>query len=212
MALPFDDKELKYIDTSWSHDFQQPGAHYSALQQTLVPITSGKSGTNERIGNTVFIKGIELRGTVIMPSHGFTADYQNWDRVRLLIFDNNSQNELPITAEDVLDTFPVDQGNPVPSTLSFYNVNGFDKFTIWSDITYGVLSTSNIGTTSGDMGAAMTHVSQAYNKSLQVKYSGPQSSDFDQVDNITSNNLCILALSETGAATYNLNMRVYYTD
>ena len=193
-----------------------PDEDYYHLSQTLVPLELGvKNG--ERVGRKVWIRGVELRGTIQIPRRVSTSDIPNWDRIRVILFVNRQQNEDPTKVDQLLDKAHVGldgNNNPVykESTLSFYNTNSFRQFDIWSDKTYTLIAPSLVG--DSVIGATVSHIHEATERGDVIHYSAdkypPEGARLESI--IPSKNIQLIVLSETLSAAIRLNVRVYYTD
>lgn len=206
-------QELKHFDTEEAIQFQNLGGSpgYSTfISHTINPIVQGVA-SDQRIGNRVWTKGLELRGTVIINDHTTSSTFPNWDRVRLIVLINHQQNNVITIASDIMDTARTSQGTQVISTNSFYNPDGFDRFTILSDKTYPLVAATYDVTADQSM-QVMTHINDSFNETVLLHFDADEPGDIDLIDNIVSNNIQLLLLSETSAARVNLNIRLYYTD
>lgn len=205
--------ELHWITQQRTHDFfaddtQLPGTEHNKGVGTFVQVVQGP-GVDQRVGNNIMVKAIELRGSISLPNVATpSADFPNWDRVRIIVFEDEQFNlNTGGNTTGKMMTAIGDDEEADPSlipTNAFYNPDGFDRFNIMSDKVY----TLNYAMRTADnaLGGVVTHVADKMHTHSRIKYIAKDGS----ANKIMSRNLSYRIFSETKIARVHLFVRVYF--
>lgn len=120
----FDEREFKFLDTNKDGTVGDILSTWNIYQPSLCLLTRG-NGTNNRIGDTVYIKELELRMTLEMPNQtGVTANAQCGDLVRVLIYQDAQVNGAGPVYSDIVT---------VNNYKTMYNPYNVDRFKVLYD-------------------------------------------------------------------------------
>lgn len=218
------DREIKNLDEFTSLTFfntdtlPADNSSYHRIVQTVNAVQQGPEAFS-RTGKRITVRGLELRATIILPEHDLGADEEAWDRVRLLVVEDNQCNNAPYTIDKLivkLLSIPP-PAQDIFNTLSMYSVPGMERFKIWSDKTYE-LASSYSSLFAGGLNvsnATFSHLHDSFNIETQILFAKDDYDEMDpatRIEMISCNNLSIVVLSETKESFVDLNYRLLYTD
>jgi len=187
--------ELKFFDTL--RNAFTPAAAGTIADASLNLIAQGVTET-DRIGRKCTLKRLDLRGQFAMPAQ--TAAASTSDRVRFIVYLDKQCNGATATVGGILETATID---------SFRNLANTGRFRILAERTVTLVAQGATATA-----GAYTFGEVKKNLKLSVKLDTPL--EFDGVTGalteIRSNNIGVLAISESALASVDYNVRVRYGD
>lgn len=214
-------EELHWTTFQHGHQFDSSNGapeetFRNTVLQTLCAINQGE-GSDERLGLSAHLKGLEVRGAFVLPTNDITdaqTVYSTHDRARLIIFiDNQKNGQTMETSKLMVDAFllaGVGDDDTI-SSLSFYNPDGFDRFNILLDKSWDLNYNSVVAGGTGQlMCGTSTYVTEVMPLDETIFYSSAQHGP-DAWDNIVSKNLCAVVFSETGILGFLLTFRLYWS-
>lgn len=162
-------------------------------------VASG-TGPNNRVGEEIWIHSLDIRGQWRMIPAAAASYDNNGSTVRMMIVMDTQSNGTTATVADVL------AHATVPTTLSFRNIDGTQRFVILMDkiMTANTMAGHGNGTT--NRYAAVTKffkIHKTFKKPIKVKFNGTTGVQSE----IQSNSLMMMFIS--GESPTDINNEVY---
>lgn len=189
--------ELKFKDTTYSAS--APATTGTITNNTLVGTIAEGTGESERIGRKITVRSVFVKGWVYLPS-GTTLN-SSGDIVRIIVYQDKQANGAAATVANILDSTDV---------LSFMNLENSLRFRILKEKVIAV-NTMGLGAFTGPtygVAEKFTHFKMAIKCNMPIEFKGNTPS----VADLTSNNIGIMAISESAVATLQYYVRVRYKD
>jgi len=131
--------EMKYFDcelaqasivasASWTGTVKDPNVTPVANLNCLFAPTPG-SGINQRIGKSVRMMKLKIRGTLFVDAQNNQIAPDNATKVRLMIVEDMQTNGSQCDGADVMTTTV----STTTSINAFQNINNFGRFRVWKD-------------------------------------------------------------------------------
>lgn len=157
------------------------------------------TGPSDRVGRNILLTSIQWRYALKLPSVS-SAAVQTGDSVRLIIFLDKQCNGEDAGVTDIFD---------ITNIHSFLKLTNTDRFEILfdklHDINYG-------GLTGGGFTFDQAGVIQNYSMKIAVNVNIEFSGATGLIDNIRSNNIGILFISQEGNTDLRSVLRIRYFD
>lgn len=193
----FQNIEFKFLDTTKASTVV--AATGTVLNDTLCAIPEG-AGESSRVGRKVSVTKLDIRGWVQLANG--TNEAQT-DLIRIIVYLDKQSNGAAATTAQLLET---------TDYLAFRNLENKDRFRVLHDYTmeFNRQAAAYDGTT--DQYAAIKHnffLSKKFTSNpiiLQYSASTPSVAD------LTSNNIGVIAITESGLASIQYVARLRYTD
>lgn len=188
--------ELKFFDTTDTFAALVPAGE---IKNSLNLIPQGVTEST-RIGRKCTIRSLQIRGNLNLPPvAGVSA--AGGSVVRIIVYQDKQANGVAATVTDILNTADIH---------SFRNLANSHRFRILKDSTIDINPTAAAGDgTTNDT----TSVYKSWECYLRVNVPLEFSSTTGAITELRSNNLGILAISETSSnIIFNYNCRVRYSD
>lgn len=188
------ERELKFHDVVQSATLSVTG---SIIAPTLTVIAQG-TGESERIGRRIWIRSIDWRYELSKSTTTIPSNTAAVGRV-MLVLDRQANGAAPAVT-DVLETATLKSFNNLSNKHRFRTI--FDEF---------ITVNQQCGAYSGvseQFGAAIAHLGLHRNLNVAIDFSGVGG----LIAEITSNNLFIMAISDTTTLVLDYVIRLRYTD
>jgi len=188
-------KERKFVDTF----FEDTIAGTGVVSSPSLVIVAGGTGASERVGRRILVTDIFIRGVHLLPSTSTAADTS--DTYRTIVFLDRQANGAVAVTTDILNT---------ASHLSFNNLFNVGRFKILSDKRTAFSANGGAVTVTPEFFSSNEkHFFIALKDlNIPIEYSGTDGA----IDKITSNNIGILMISESGLVESEYIARMRYTD
>lgn len=193
------DAELKWFDFNVAASNPTTGGTIIGTG-TIVNIAQN-TGQSERIGRKITVKKVQLRTQIIMPALTANGVNVQGDILRVIVYQDKQCNGATAAVLDILTT---------NTWNSYRNLSNSNRFIVLSDKTYD----SSYETFSVDAGGLFNAIgsresdNQIMKCDIPIEYSGVTGA----VNEIRSNNICVLAISAQGIVNVNLQFRTRYSD
>lgn len=185
------------------HDVQtilNPTTTGGTITNSVNLITQG-TGESERIGRKCVLKHISWKYRISLPSVNAIAP-ANGDTVRIIVYCDKQANGAAAGVTDILDS---------AGEQSFYNLANQNRFRILMDRVQNIdYTTMTFHSGAALFNQANVQASRSFNKVLNIpiEFSGVGGN----MNEIRSNNVGFLIISNNGLAQVNAEMRIRFTD
>ncbi len=187
--------ELKFFDTTRAQTVV--AATGTIMNNSLNLIVQG-TDENERIGRKCTIVSLGMRGSFVLPAT--TAVANTSDRVRVIVYVDQQTNGVTAAVTDILAAATID---------NFYDLPNSGRFVILADYQTIINSKGGVGDGTTNLFVKTTEpFVLSVRLNLPIEFSG--TGGF--LTEIQSNNIGILAITESGFAAFGYTARVRYSD
>lgn len=191
--IPYQSKgELKFFDTVRA---TETIATTGTILNTSLNLIAEGTGEQNRVGRKCTVESVHLKGQVQLPA----ATSPTTDRVRLITILDKQANGGAAAVTDYLETADIN---------SFRNLTELGRFTLLND------QTCDVNTRAGAGDSAMSDIYAPESKTIRVNKRLQIPLEFSAslgiISELRSNNIFVIALSQTGQATVSYTARIRF--
>ncbi len=188
--------ELKFHDVDLDDAVVATGG---TVTPTIAIIPQGVTEI-QRVGRKCTINAIGWRFSVSLPEVDGVATPPNPDTVRVLLFQDKQANKATAAVTDILES---------ADYQSFNNLANKGRFRTLMDRTYAINYTTGLGIgADGDYTSVRVEDSFFGKCNIDIEYTAATG----DIDEITSNNIGVLLISQAGVAKFDSKFRLRFTD
>lgn len=189
-------QEMKFIDTA--DTLGSVNASGSIKESSLVNVAAG-TGESQRVGRKICVKSLHMRYTAQLSNTSNPASTD--DGVRVILYWDKQANGATAAVTDILES---------ATYLSFNNLSNKGRFVILMDRVVDVSATAGAWDGTNDQYAQKAQTKTFHKKGLNIPVE--YSSTTGALTEIRSNNIGLLAISDSGSINMAYNVRVRFTD
>lgn len=184
--------ETKWFDTTLVATTISAAGAISSPSLNLIPEGTAESN---RIGRKCTVRSVHMKGTVTLPSSSTPLN----ERIRIILYCDKQANGASATAPDIIE---------IASVNSFRNLSNVNRIKVLADKTFTFNQLAGAGAdTTTDIYSPVVR-SFAFNKRLALDLEF--SSNTGAITEIRSNNIGVLAITDSGLATIAYTARVRF--
>lgn len=188
--------EKKFIDVA-TNDTTVASAGAILNSGTQVVISQGTS-QSQRIGRKVCLKNINWRYNINLPSAALMTSTS--DMCRVILYWDKQANGATAAGADILTSVNV---------YGYNNLSNMNRFIILYDKVHSINATAAVYNGAAIETGSRDQWYSVYKKvDIPIEYSGTDGT----IDEIQSNNIGVLLVSEAGLCGFESVMRIRYTD
>ncbi len=188
--------ELKFLDTAVDETTVPTGGTIET--SGTVNVIAQAVGDSGRVGRKVVVRSIGWRYNLLLD--GTTVVSAMQDTVRLILYQDKQCNKATAAVTDILAS---------ANYQSFNNLNNKGRFLVLHDNVLTVNASAAFGNGTTNSSASASANGSFFKKvNIPIEFSGANGT----IGEITSNNLAVLAISQTGNADLDSIVRLRFTD
>jgi hypothetical protein len=187
--------ESKFLDTARAAAV--PATTGTIMNNTLVTIPQNTTESG-RIGRKVMLTKLFMQGHILIPTTATNSETS--DIVRLILYQDKQCNGAAATVTDILESADI---------LSYRNLANSGRFIVLADKKWVISCSTGSGNGTTD---SYTEAYKAFKINKMLKVPLEYDSTTGAITELRSNNIGVLAITETGVASLQYNVRVRYNE